>query len=104
SDVNGFRCIRSIGPIPEALLAPVELTSDNHAAVAPVSEEIFRAYRAMFSYDRAPLNSAIESAEESPQWRKEKITFSAAYGGERGGAQPGTRCDCAMVKWSGPID
>lgn len=83
ADINGFRCVRSVAPIPEPLLAPVELNSEDHAGVKPVSEEVFRAYRAMFTYDRGPLESAIESVEESPQWRKEKITFSAAYGGER---------------------
>jgi hypothetical protein len=83
SEVNGFRCIRSVTPIPESLLAPVELNSEDHAGVKPVNEEVFRAYRAMFSYDRGPLESAVESVEESPQWRKEKITFTAAYGGER---------------------
>ena len=83
SDVNGFRCIRSVAPIPEPLLAPMELKSEDHAGVKPVSEEVFRAYRAIFSYDRGPLESAVESVEDSPQWRKEKITFAAAYGGER---------------------
>ena len=37
----------------------------------------------LIGIDRSPLNSAIESVEESPQWRKEKITFNAAYGSER---------------------
>ena len=83
ADMNGFRCVRSLAPIPEPLLAPVPLTSENHAGVPPVSEEVFRAYRAMFSYDRRPLEAAVEGVEESPQWRKEKITFTAAYGGER---------------------
>jgi eukaryotic-like serine/threonine-protein kinase len=81
--VNGFRCIRSVAPVPEALLAPIDLMPVNHAGVAPVSETVFRAYRAMFSYDRTELKPSVESIEEHPQWRKEKITFAAAYGGER---------------------
>jgi dienelactone hydrolase len=38
-----------------------------------------------FEYDRTPLNPEVELIEEpSPFWRrKEKITFDAAYGGER---------------------
>jgi dipeptidyl aminopeptidase/acylaminoacyl peptidase len=83
SDINGFRCIRSVEPIPEAALAPVDLTAANRAAVPPVTEQVFQAYRAMFSYDRTPLQAAVEGVEEDPQWRKEKITFAAAYGGER---------------------
>jgi pimeloyl-ACP methyl ester carboxylesterase len=83
ADVNGFRCIRSVAPVAEALLASVDLMSVNHAGIAPVSEAVFGAYRAMFSYDRTELNPSVESFEEHPQWRKEKITFAAAYGGER---------------------
>jgi dienelactone hydrolase len=82
-EVNGFRCIRSVAPVPEALLAQVDLTRANHAGVAPVSEEVFRAYRAMFSYDRTELRAAVEGVEEDAHWRKERITFAAAYGGER---------------------
>jgi hypothetical protein len=81
--INGFRCIRSLAPIPANALAPVDLTPENHAGVTPVSDKVFRAYRAMFSYDRTPLHSAVESVEESPQWRRERITFNAAYGSER---------------------
>ena len=83
SAVNGFRCIRSVAPIPVTAMAPVDLTRENHAAVAPVSEKVFRAYRGMFSYDRSPLHAVVESVEESPQWHKERITFNAAYGSER---------------------
>ena len=83
AEVNGFRCIRSIAPIPEPALAPVDLSGVDHAGVKPVSEEVFQAYRAMFSYERGELNSSVERVEENPQWRMEKVTFAAAYGGER---------------------
>jgi dipeptidyl aminopeptidase/acylaminoacyl peptidase len=83
AEVNGFRCIRSTEPISERLLAPVDLTPANHAGVKPVSEEVFQAYRSIFSYERTELKAAVESVEENPQWRKEKITFAAAYGNER---------------------
>jgi serine/threonine protein kinase len=83
SDINGFRCIRSLAPLSEALLAPVDLIPANRAGVPPVSDEVFRAYRSMFSYERTPLKSAVEGVEENPEWRKEKVSFTAAYGGER---------------------
>jgi dipeptidyl aminopeptidase/acylaminoacyl peptidase len=37
----------------------------------------------MFSYDRTDLKAAVESVEEEQYWRIEKVTFAAAYGGER---------------------
>jgi dienelactone hydrolase len=50
----------------------------------PASDEMFRAYRSLYSYDRGPLDTKVEQVDEDdPSWRKEKITFNAAYGNER---------------------
>jgi eukaryotic-like serine/threonine-protein kinase len=38
----------------------------------------------MYAYDRTPLEAKIESDDDSsPYWRKQRITFDAAYGKER---------------------
>ena len=38
----------------------------------------------LYAYDRAPLNAKVETnAQDSADWRKEKIVFDAAYGKER---------------------
>lgn len=40
--------------------------------------------RGLYSYDKTPLNATTESVDETTEhWRKEKITFNAAYGNER---------------------
>jgi len=53
-------------------------------AQKPVSDAIFRVFREMFAYDPMELNSSVEYREESPGgWIREKISFDAAYGGER---------------------
>ena len=50
----------------------------------PVSEAVFQAYREQFSYDQGDLNARVESREESPGgWIREKVSFDAAYAGER---------------------
>src|SRR5207245_2480924 len=50
----------------------------------PVSDQVFAAYRNLYSYDKGPLDARVESADDShPYWRKEKATFTAAYGNER---------------------
>ena len=50
----------------------------------PVSEEVFRVYRDLHSYDRTELKPVIESVDDSSEhWRKERVSFAAAYGGER---------------------
>jgi dienelactone hydrolase len=50
----------------------------------PCSDEEYQIIKRQFEYDRTPLNAVVESIDDSsPFWRKEKITFDAAYGGER---------------------
>ena len=49
----------------------------------PVTDEVFAAYRGLFSYDKTDLAAKVESSEESESWRVERVTYAAAYGGER---------------------
>jgi hypothetical protein len=50
----------------------------------PVPDAVFQAYKEQFSYDPTPLNARVEYRETSPGgWTREKISFDAAYGGER---------------------
>ena len=49
----------------------------------PVSDALFQVYKSLYSYDRTPLHAAVESTEETDDWKREKITFAAAYGNER---------------------
>jgi predicted esterase len=84
SPTNGFRCAKYDASLPEALTAAFKISSRDYGKETPVSDEIFRAYTGLYSYDRTDLKPVIESVDESSKhWRKEKITFDAAYGGER---------------------
>jgi len=50
----------------------------------PFSDEEFNSLKALYEYDRTPLNPVVESSDDSsPFWREEKVTFDAAYAGER---------------------
>ena len=54
------------------------------AKAEPVSDDVFRAYKAMYSYAQTPLNAKVEEvAQQTADWKEEKVTFDAAYGGER---------------------
>jgi dienelactone hydrolase len=80
----GFRCARHLRPIAEALLVPVGIARRDYDKEKPVDDETFRAYRSMYAYDRTPLNAIVESVDDSREyWRKEKITFDAAYPNDR---------------------
>src|SRR5207253_146715 len=49
----------------------------------PVDAATFDAFRSFYSYDRTPLDARIDHTEELDQWRRERVSFAAAYGGER---------------------
>jgi dienelactone hydrolase len=86
SATNGFRCIRISGSEPN--LAALDRTIDrpmrNVRAEKPVSDEVFAQYLRQFSYDKTPLKARIEEDKTMPSGhRRQRITFDAAYGGER---------------------
>src|SRR5262249_32130973 len=84
SEINGFRCARYATPLADELLAPVENVLRDYSKEAPVGDEIFRVYRSFYSYDRADLKAAVEKVDDPAQhWRRETVTFNAAYDGER---------------------
>ncbi len=59
-------------------------TIRDFAKAIPATDTVYRIYKAMYAYDRTPLNAKLEpTAQDSKDWRKEKITFDAAYGRER---------------------
>jgi eukaryotic-like serine/threonine-protein kinase len=80
----GFRCAKygSAGALGKAA-DPVILPTRDFNREKPVSDALFRVYKSLYSYDKTPLHAAVESAEETEDWKREKITFAAAYGSER---------------------
>jgi serine/threonine protein kinase/dienelactone hydrolase len=53
--------------------------------IAPaVDDETFNLYARLFDYDPLPLNAAVDEVDDShASWRREKVSFAAAYGNER---------------------
>lgn len=81
---NGFRCARHVSPCSGALAAPVAFVARDRRGDQPADDAAFRIYRDQHSYDKVDLEAAVESTDDSsPYWRREKVTFRAAYGGER---------------------
>jgi cephalosporin-C deacetylase-like acetyl esterase len=80
----GFRCMRQDDPISERLLAPVATLERDPALLKPVGDDLYEAYRRLYDYDPAPLESRTEDKDDSkPSWRMERVTFRAGYGTER---------------------
>jgi pimeloyl-ACP methyl ester carboxylesterase len=83
---NGFRLMKSqdtaavVARSREAL--PESVARDVYAE-APVPDEVISAYQRIFTYDRAPLNAAVEETLTERNWIRQRVSFDAAYGNER---------------------
>jgi formylglycine-generating enzyme required for sulfatase activity/dienelactone hydrolase/predicted Ser/Thr protein kinase len=95
SPTNGFRCAKYVNPPSKELSESIEVlrlleSQDGYFQFRdrrgdqPAGEAAFQVYKAVHAYDRSELKAAIEAVDDaSPYWRKEKISFLAAYGNER---------------------
>jgi formylglycine-generating enzyme required for sulfatase activity len=87
SQRNGFRLALYPQPdkIPQKALAlALPAARADVRTQQPCSDEIFKAYKERFAYDKTELKAKVESREESPGgWIRERVSFDAAYGGER---------------------
>lgn len=80
----GFRCARYPRPPSDPATAAIAALRRDYSQEEPVRDETFRLYESIYSYDRTPLHAVVESVDDTPEhWRKEKVAFDAAYGGER---------------------
>jgi serine/threonine protein kinase/formylglycine-generating enzyme required for sulfatase activity len=84
SDENGFRCVKNLGPIPEAAKKPVHRIVRDFSHFKPASDSVFNAYKVMYAYPKMPLHSKVDGiVKETPDWREEKVSFDTGYRGER---------------------
>ncbi len=82
----GFRCVKYIEPeaIPKEAFAAMPSPRRDLSKEKPVPDQIFEAYKGLYSYDRTPLNASVEPVEsKDDDWTVQKITYSAAYGQEQ---------------------
>ena len=84
SPENGFRCVRNTAPLPPEVLRPVRKFERDFSKYKPAPDDVFRAYLALYAYDKTPLHAEVEgTVGETEDWREEKITYDAAYNNER---------------------
>ena len=80
----GFRCARyTTNPAFAKSTAAVLIKPRDLSLEKPASDQVFEAYKSLYSYDKTPLQAIVESTEETSNWRMQKISFDAAYGHER---------------------
>ncbi len=84
SAILGLRCGLYETPPPEAAFAGVQNVVRDLSKQRPVDDTVFRIYRRLFDYDPLDLAPKLDAADDrSAYWRAEKVSFTAAYGGER---------------------
>jgi dipeptidyl aminopeptidase/acylaminoacyl peptidase len=85
SETNGFRCIKETAPSAAAVYAPIDNPNPyrDYPKQKPVDNPTFNIFRRFFSYDRVPLDAKTESTEDASEFRREHVSFAAAYDGER---------------------
>jgi tRNA A-37 threonylcarbamoyl transferase component Bud32 len=80
----GFRCARFVEDPPAPLFEPVTPVTGDRRGEKPVSDAAFRGYAALHRYDKTDLAARTESMDDSkPYFRRETVTFRAAYGNDR---------------------
>ena len=86
SPALGFRTMKLVSdqPLAAALTKPVEFVFRDFSREQPVSDDVFRAFQSLYSYDRSALAAVTKSADDTGRdWRHETVEINAAYGGER---------------------
>jgi len=82
----GFRCMKltSDQPLAAALTDPVPFVFRDFSRERPVSEDVFDAFKELYSYDRTDLAAVVRQTDDTPRdWSHEVIEINAAYGHER---------------------
>jgi formylglycine-generating enzyme required for sulfatase activity/dienelactone hydrolase len=81
----GFRLVKAIdGKTSPAAFDALSRHLRDFGRERPVGPEVFDAFKRLYAYDRTSLDAKLEAVDDtSERWRKEKVSFAAAYGGER---------------------
>jgi eukaryotic-like serine/threonine-protein kinase len=79
---NGFRCATYAAK--EGVRDSVVQQLRDYRSEEPVSADVFAAYRMLYAYQRRELEAVVEEVDDSsPHYRREVVSFEAAYASER---------------------
>ena len=84
SDANGFRCVRSLAPLPVASTLPVHRIMRDFTHYKPAQDNVFSAYKLLYDYPHTSLDAVSKGiVRETGDWREERVEFNTGYRGER---------------------
>ena len=79
----GFRLVKNREPQPPESLAYLPPYARDYSIEKPIDDAAYSVARNVYRYDPRPLDARLERSEDAPDWRRETVTFDAAYGKER---------------------
>lgn len=79
----GFRCMKLLSAPNLAAQQRIESNTRDFWNEKPVPDEIFKAYRELYAYDKDGLNARLEQTDITDRAKRERVSFDAAYGHER---------------------
>ncbi len=79
----GFRLVKNREPQPAESLAYLPPYARDYSVEKPIDDAAYSVARSVYRYDPRPLDARLERSEDAPDWRRETVTFDAAYGKER---------------------
>jgi formylglycine-generating enzyme required for sulfatase activity/dienelactone hydrolase len=85
----GFRCVKYIDSeaIPKIAFDAMSMPRRDLSKEKPASDELFKAYSGLYTYDKKPLNASVAPfGEEEDDWKVERISYTAGYGDEQAAA------------------
>jgi serine/threonine protein kinase len=84
SAINGFRCMLTDEPPPDAALIAIEHPVEDHRQDTAIDDDAFAMVRRSFDYDDRALDPRVELTDDRTEhWRHEIVSVRAAYGDER---------------------
>ena len=85
SETNGFRCMKYLGDGQGrgAFEGMIDLPFRDFLRDPRVSDATFKLFLKQYDYDKTDLRPVVESVLDNEEWRREKVSIAAAYGGER---------------------
>ncbi|HEU4722919.1 MAG TPA: protein kinase [Gemmatimonadaceae bacterium] len=87
SAINGIRLVRAAtaaGLGPAETRAAIVREHRDYAVERPAADAVYRSFTSFYEYDHTPLNPKLDYRDTTPEhWIRERVSFDAAYGGER---------------------
>ena len=79
----GFRCVKRTGALPDAAAGGLTIVNPPPPP-PPVDDDTYQLYARLHRYDKQPLDSRFTTTDDSsPYWRRESVSFTAAYANDR---------------------